>query len=236
MSKIEWTDKTWNPATGCTKISKGCDHCYAHTFAERFRGLPGHHFEQGFDLKLHPERLTLPLAWKTPKRVFVCSMADLFLKDIPDDFRDRVFDSMEQTPQHQYQVLTKRSSLMRDYVRQRYAGGQPPAHIWLGVTVEDASCVSRIRHLQDTPAAIRFLSLEPLLGPLAALDLTGISWVIVGGESDAQAREMHPDWVDEILDQCILADVKFFFKQWGGKNKKKSGRLLHGCTWDEQPA
>ena len=180
-SAIEWTDATWNPVTGCTKVTRGCDHCYAERFAERFRGTPGHPFENGFDLTLRPERLAQPLSWKRPRRIFVNSMSDLFHKKIPVDFIDQVFDTMETANHHIFQVLTKRSSLMARYLQRRYGKGQAPCHIWCGVSVEDHMATSRIQHLQKAPAAIRFLSIEPLLGPVGNIDLEGISWVIVGG-------------------------------------------------------
>src|SRR5882672_1287775 len=180
-SQIEWTDATWNPTTGCTKVSSGCDRCYAERFSERFRGTKGHPFESGFDLTLRPSRLTLPLSWKRPRQIFVNSMSDLFHKDIPSEFISRVFDTMETADWHTYQVLTKRSSLLRDFVNRRYPDDPSPFHIWLGVSVEDRSALSRIEHLKQARASIRFLSLEPLLGPLGRLNLTGIQWVIAGG-------------------------------------------------------
>lgn len=241
-STIEWTDATWNPITGCTKISAGCDHCYAETFSERFRGVSGHHFEHGFDLTLRPERLSQPLSWKGRKFVFVNSMSDLFHKEVPRSFIDKVFDVMEACPHHVFQVLTKRSPLMKKYIQSRYRGQMAPKHIWLGTTVENAQAKSRIRHLRDTPAGTRFLSLEPLLGPLGSLDLTGIDWAIVGGESGNGAREMKPEWVREILDQCGAQGTLFFFKQWGrfgpeGKpaSKKKNGRLFGGREYNDRP-
>lgn len=178
-SQIEWTEATWNPVTGCTKISPGCDHCYAARFSERFRGVPGHPFEPGFDLTLRPERLEQPLRWRRPRKVFVNSMSDLFHKDIPTNFVDRVFDTMERASWHQFQILTKRSSLMRDYANRRYANGAPPSNVWLGVSVEDGARTSRIRHLAQAKAAVRFLSIEPLIGPIGQVDLTditGSSW------------------------------------------------------------
>ena len=180
-SAIEWTDATWNPVTGCTKITRGCDHCYAERLAERFRGIPGHPYENGFDLTLRPERLSQPLSWKQPRMVFVNSMSDLFHKDIPGSFIDRVFDIMEVAKHHVFQVLTKRSSLMKDYLQHRYGQDTVPRHIWCGVSVEDHTATARIQHLQRAPAAVRFLSIEPLLGPLGEINLEGISWVIVGG-------------------------------------------------------
>lgn len=241
-SAIEWTDSTWNPVTGCTKVSPGCDHCYAETFAERFRGTPGHPFEQGFDLRLWQERLTLPLTWKEPRRIFVNSMSDLFHAGVPDDFIARVFDTMHQARQHIFQVLTKRPARMVAWTRKNYS--DLPDNIWLGVSVENQSFVGRIRQLQETPARIRFLSLEPLLGPITlnASLVKGIKWVIVGGESGPKARPMKAEWVKSIRDECHRQDVAFFFKQWGsytpdGKRvgKKKAGRLLDGRTWNDAP-
>ncbi len=234
-STIEWTDATWNPVTGCTKISAGCDNCYAERFSERFRGVPGHPFETGFDLTLRPGRLTQPLAWRAPKMIFVNSMSDLFHKEVPWTFVDGIFDTMERADWHTFQVLTKRSSLMRDYLRHRYGRGRGPGHIWCGVSVEDGTKLSRVRHLRDAPAGTRFLSIEPLIGPIGALDLTGIDWVIVGGESGPRARPMDPAWVRAIRDQCLAADVAFFFKQWGGIRPKSGGRTLDGREWSEFP-
>ena len=234
-SAIEWTDATWNPVTGCTKITRGCDHCYAERFAERFRGAPGHPFENGFDLTLRPERLEQPLAWKRPRRVFVNSMSDLFHKRIPADFIDRVFDTMEAADRHEFQVLTKRSALMRAYLRRRYGKGAAPAHIWCGVSVEDHMATARIRHLRTAPATVRFLSIEPLLGPVGDLDLDGIHWVIVGGESGPQARPMEERWILDIRDLCQENGVAFFFKQWGGMTPKSGGRLLEGIEHNDHP-
>jgi protein gp37 len=195
-STIEWTDATWNPVTGCTKISAGCDNCYAERFSERFRGTPGHPFENGFDLTLRAERLEQPLRWRQPRMVFVNSMSDLFHKDLPKGFIARVFDTMEAANWHTFQVLTKRSSLMRDFLRARYGTSPGPAHMWFGVSIEDGTKLSRVRHLQQAPAGIRFLSIEPLLGPVGTLDLVGIDWVIVGGEKGApdgaRVGSLHP--------------------------------------------
>ena len=235
-SAIEWTDATWNPVTGCTKISAGCDRCYAERFAERFRGVEGHPFECGFDLTLRPERLRQPVAWRRRRMIFVNSMSDLFHKKVPAVFVDRVFDTMEQADWHTFQVLTKRSSRMRTYVNARYADRPPPDHIWMGVSVEDGARLSRIRHLAETRARVRFLSLEPLLGPVEELDLKGIHWVIVGGESGPGARRMDPEWVCEIRDRCARANVPFFFKQWGGRTPKAGGRELDGREWSEWPS
>lgn len=235
QTAIEWTDATWNPVTGCTKISDGCDHCYAERFSERFRNVKDHPFEQGFDLTLRPARIQLPLQWKKPQMIFVNSMSDLFHKQVPTPFVDQVFETMERGNWHRYQVLTKRSSRLRDYVNRRYEAKGAPQHIWLGTSVEDRRRISRIRHIQDTNAHVRFLSVEPLLAPMGSLDLSGISWVIVGGESGPGARRMLIDWVREIRDQCIDSGVPFFFKQWGGIRPKSGGRLLDGREWSEWP-
>ena len=234
-SAIEWTDATWNPVTGCTKISADCDHCYAARFSERFRGVPGHPFETGFDLTLRPERIDQPLAWRRPRMIFVNSMSDLFHKDVPRDFIDRVFTVMEAADWHVFQMLTKRSSIMRDYLRRRYRDASPPSHIWLGVSVEDNRAITRLWHLQQAPAAVRFLSVEPLIGPLGPLNLDGIHWVIAGGESGPNARPMHVDWARDIRDQCARRGVAFFFKQWGGIRPKSGGRSLDGREWSELP-
>ena len=235
-SAIEWTDATWNPVTGCTKITRGCDNCYAERLAERFRGTPGHPFENGFDLTLRPERLSQPLSWKRPKRIFVNSMSDLFHNRISTRFIDRVFDTMESADQHIYQVLTKRSSLMKNYLQQRYGGSATPRHIWCGVSVEDHRAAARIQHLQTAPITIRFLSIEPLLGPVGKIDLEGISWVIVGGESGPKARPMQLRWVLDIRDMCKQSGVDFFFKQWGGRTPKAGGRKLEGVEHNAMPS
>jgi len=234
-SSIEWTDATWNPVTGCTKISAGCDNCYAARFSERFRGVPGHPFESGFDLTLRTERLLKPLEWKKPRMIFVNSMSDLFHKEVPSSHISRVFDTMEKANWHIYQVLTKRSSLLRKFINERYPTGKAPAHIWFGVSVENEQAVSRISHLQVSNASIRFLSIEPLIGPVVRLDLKGIDWVIVGGESGPGARPMDPRWAIDIRNQCVKAKVAFFFKQWGGRSPKAGGRLLEGREWNEFP-
>lgn len=234
-TSIEWTDATWNPVTGCTKISAGCDHCYAERFSERFRGTRGHPFATGFDLTLRPERLDQPLRWRMPRMIFVNSMSDLFHKEIPSGFIARVFDTMEAAPWHTFQVLTKRSSLMRHFLRQRYGMRQAPLHIWFGVSIEDGTKASRIRHLREAPAGVRFLSIEPLLAPVGNLDLTGIDWVIVGGESGPGARPMEEEWALHIRDQCVKARVAFFFKQWGGHAPRAQGRLLDGEDWSQFP-
>jgi protein gp37 len=234
-STIEWTDATWNPVTGCTKISAGCDHCYAARFSERFRGVPGHPFEKGFDLTLRPERLLQPLAWKKPRMIFVNSMSDLFHKDIPHEHIAKVFETMEKANWHIYQVLTKRSSLLQKFLNERYKIEKAPVHMWFGVSVENAKAISRIAHLQHANANIRFLSIEPLIGPVGKLVLQGINWVIVGGESGPGARPMKPEWVVDIRNQCLSANVAFFFKQWGGRTPKSGGRLLEGKEWNQFP-
>jgi len=234
-SSIEWTDATWNPVTGCTKVSAGCDFCYAERFSERFRGTPGHPFENGFDLTLRPERLELPLGWRKPRMIFVNSMSDLFHKDVPKEFIGRVFGTMEKAHWHTFQVLTKRSSLMRNFLRSRYGCSTGPAHIWCGVSVEDGTKLSRVRHLRESPAGVRFLSIEPLIGPIGKLDLDGIDWVIVGGESGPKARPMEAEWVRSVRDQCTRARVAFFFKQWGGLRPKAGGHELDGREWSDFP-
>jgi len=234
-TEIEWTDATWNPVTGCTKITRGCDFCYAERFSERFRGVEGHPFERGFDLTLRTERLKQPLQWRRPRRIFVNSMSDLFHKEVPKTFIDSVFDSMEAAHWHTFQVLTKRSSLMVRYLRGRYGSGLAPPHIWLGVSVEDAQNAVRLRHLHSARASVKFVSFEPLLGRVGKVDLSGIDWAIVGGESGPQARPMDEDWAIEIRDQCRAAKVAFFFKQWGGIRPKSGGRKLDGREWNQFP-
>jgi len=233
---IEWADATWNPVTGCTKISAGCDNCYAARFSERFRGVRGHPFETGFDLTLRPERLLQPFAWKRPRMIFVNSMSDLFHKEIPRAHIVAVFHTMEQANWHIYQVLTKRSSLMEKFINERYESHTGPAHIWFGVSVENEQAKSRIAHLQKMRATIRFLSIEPLIGPIGKLCLDDIHWVIVGGESGPGARPMKPEWAIDIRNQCVNARVPFFFKQWGGRSPKAGGRLLEGKEWSQFPA
>lgn len=233
---IEWTDATWNPVTGCTKISAGCDRCYAERFAERWRGTPGHPYENGFDLTLRPDRLRQPLSWRGPRMIFVNSMSDLFHKKVPREFVDKVFDTMEAADWHIFQVLTKRSSIMRNYLNVRYKDKKPPNHIWLGVSVEDGTKKSRIKHLQSARAGMRFLSIEPLIGPVGKLTLKGIHWVIVGGESGPGYRVMQLDWAKEVRDQCKAAKVPFFFKQWGGIRPKSNGRRLEGKEWNGYPS
>jgi protein gp37 len=234
-SAIEWTDSTWNPVTGCTKISRGCDNCYAERFAERFRGVRGHPFETGFDLTLRFQRLDQPLGWRRPRMIFVNSMSDLFHKEISWSFVDRVFDTMEKADWHTFQVLTKRSSLMRDYLARRYGNKRGPAHIWCGVSVEDNRAKSRVNHLRSAPAGLRFLSIEPLIDRIGAVDLTDIDWVIVGGESGPRARPVKVEWVREIRDQCVSRSIPFFFKQWGGLRPKSEGRVLDNREWNDLP-
>jgi protein gp37 len=230
-SSIEWTHATWNPARGCTKISPGCKHCYAETIAERFRGVPGHAYEHGFDLRLVPKALELPLRWRAGRLVFVNSMSDLFHEGIPDEYIGRVFAVMREATQHQFQVLTKRADRMERFATHT----DVPPNVWLGVSVESVDYKWRVDHLRRVPARIRFLSLEPLLGSLGRLNLRGVHWVIVGGESGPGARAMEPKWVREIRAQCRAAGVPFFFKQWGGVQKARAGRTLDGRTYDEMP-
>ena len=234
-TEIEWTDATWNPVTGCTKIGPGCDNCYASRFAERWRGIEGHPYKQGFDLRLWPNRVDQPIRWRKPRLIFVNSMSDLFHKRVPVAFIDTVFDTMERADHHIYQVLSKRSSLMRRYVNHRYPSTQAPDHIWLGVSIEDSDHIGRLEHLRQTNAQIRFVSFEPLLGSIGSVDLGGIAWAIVGGESGPKARAMNPEWPRALRDQCLNQDIAFFFKQWGGPRPKSGGRLLDGKTWDGFP-
>ncbi len=235
-SEIEWTDATWNPVRGCDKISAGCAHCYAQTFAERFRGVPGHPFEQGFDLRLVPEKLQEPLRWKESKRVFVNSMSDLFHEDIDDAYIGQVAEVMQQANWHTFQVLTKRADRMQRLLRSQLCSAALKTHIWWGVSVENRKHgLPRIDALRHSPARVRFLSIEPLIEDLGKINLNGIHWVIVGGESGPGARPMAPEWVRNIRDQCENAGIPFFFKQWGGTRKKKAGRILDGRTYDQVP-
>jgi protein gp37 len=231
-SPIEWTESTWNPVTGCTKISPGCKHCYAERMAERLRLMGQPNYANGFDLTLQPQALELPLRWKKPQRVFVNSMSDLFHEDVPLEFIQRVFTVMNRAHWHQFQILTKRAP--------RLASLSPSlnwsSNVWMGVSIENAQYTSRIDCLRRTGAAVKFLSIEPLLGPVQEMDLSGIHWVITGGESGPGARPMQRQWVVDIRRQCRAAGVAFFFKQWGGVNKKKTGRILDGRTYDEMPA
>lgn len=234
-SEIEWTDATWNPVTGCTKVSPGCDNCYAERFSERFRGVAGHSFQTGFDLTLRPERLQQPMEWKKPRMIFVNSMSDLFHKNVPNEYVVRVFEVMERAHHHTFQVLTKRTSLLRNFVNTRYVGRAAPAHIWLGVSIESPKLLVRLKHLQQTNASVRFVSFEPLLERMGAMSLDGIDWAIVGGESGHRARPMDPKWVREIRDQCKAQGVAFFFKQWGGRTPKAHGNVIDGRQWLDFP-
>jgi protein gp37 len=236
-SKIEWTDATWNPVRGCTKISPGCAHCYAETFAERFRGVPGHPYEQGFDLRLVPEKVLEPLKWSKSKMVFVNSMSDLFHKDVPDDYVELCVRVMVAANWHTFQVLTKRSERLRDLLQTRLSFARDLDHIWWGVSVENRKHgLPRIEHLRAANAKVPFLSIEPLLEDIGTINLDGIRWVIVGGESGHGARPMDREWVVSIRDQCRHAHVPFFFKQWGGVQKSKTGREIDGNTFDGFPA
>jgi protein gp37 len=235
-SKIEWTDATWNPLRGCTKISPGCKHCYAENFAERFRGVKGHPYEQGFDLRLVPEKLTEPFLWSSPRTVFVNSMSDLFQPEVPDGYIEDVVKVMVEANWHTYQVLTKRSERLRDMLSKKLQFASEQTHIWWGVSVEDKRYgLPRVDHLRTTRAAVKFLSIEPLLEDLGDFSLSGIDWAIVGGESGHGARPMQEKWVDKILKACRKENVAFFFKQWGGVHKSTTGRKLHGRTYDEMP-
>ncbi len=235
-SKIEWTEATWNPVRGCTKVSPGCKHCYAETFAERFRGVPGHPYERGFDLRLVPEKIAEPFLWSKPKMVFVNSMSDLFHSAVPDAYILAVSKVMEAASWHTYQVLTKRADRMEHLLRTKLSFAAELPNIWWGVSVENRRHgLPRVEHLRRTPALTRFLSIEPLLEDIGNLDLAGIDWVIVGGESGPGARQMKPEWAEAILTQCELAEVPFFFKQWGGVQKSKNGRKLGGQTYDKMP-
>ena len=230
-SHIEWTDSTWNPVTGCTKISAGCKHCYAERMAKRLRAMGQQNYRNGFELTLQDHMVDLPLRWRKPQRVFVNSMSDLFHADVPLEFIQRVFQTMRTAHWHQYQVLTKRAERLKE-LDDRLEWSD---NIWMGVSVEDFRVVDRIEHLRNTRASVKFLSVEPLIGPLPNLNLNGIDWVIVGGESGPGARPMQENWVQEIRNQCLEQNVAFFFKQWGGVVKSKTGRELEGRTWDEYP-
>ena len=231
-SSIEWTEMTWNPVTGCTKISPGCKHCYAATMANRLKAMGSHRYTQGFSIRLHDDLVDLPRKWKAPRTVFVNSMSDLFHDDIPLEFIRRVFKTMNECPQHQFQILTKRAERLEELAN----GLVWTPNIWMGVSVENAKYAYRARHLANVPATIRFLSVEPLLGPIADLPLEGIHWVIVGGESGPGARPMKPEWIQPIYDRCRRHRVPFFFKQWGGVQKHRTGREFLGRTFDEMPA
>jgi protein gp37 len=230
-SSIEWTESTWNPLTGCTKVSPGCKHCYAERMAKRLHAMGQPNYANGFKLTLHPQALEIPLGWKKPQMIFVNSMSDLFHKDVPVDFIQQVFDVMRRADWHRFQVLTKRAKRLLEIDQQI----EWPSNVWMGVSVENQDYRYRIDLLRQTHAKIKFLSLEPLLGPLPRLNLKGINWVIVGGESGPGARPVLEDWVIDIRDQCKAKRVPFFFKQWGGVQKKRAGRLLQGKTWSEMP-
>lgn len=235
-SAIEWTDATWNPVRGCTKISPGCTHCYAETFAERFRGVPGHPYEQGFDLRLVPQKLADPLRWRTSRMIFVNSMSDLFHEGVPDEYVVAVAKIMQQADWHTFQVLTKRSERLGALLKTKIRFAADAPHIWWGVSVENRKHgLPRLEHLRVAPASVRFLSLEPLLEDLGTIDLAGIHWVIVGGESGPGAQPMRREWVMSLRDQCRAAGVPFFFKQWGGVRKSETGRTLQGRTYDQFP-
>ena len=231
QSKIEWTEVTWNPTTGCNKVSQGCKFCYAEVMARRLKSMGLEKYRNGFKLTIHEDALKIPYGWKSPKIVFVNSMSDLFHKDIPFEFLKRVFKVMNDNPQHVFQVLTKRAEILFDYHKKL----NWTHNIWMGVSVENEKELWRVDYLRKTKAKTKFLSLEPLLSPLTKLKLNKIDWVIVGGESGRKPRHMREEWVYEIFEKCEKADVKFFFKQWGGTNKKKTGRLLNGRTYDAMP-
>jgi len=231
-SKIEWTESTWNPLTGCNKVSPGCKYCYAERMAKRLKAMGQPNYRNGFKLTLHDHALEQPLSWKKPQMIFVNSMSDMFHEHVPLEFIQKAFDVMRRAYWHTFQVLTKRSERLIEFNSSLYW----PHNIWMGVSVEREDYAFRIDHLRQTDAKIKFLSLEPLLGPLANLNLAEIDWVIVGGESGPKARPIEIEWVLDIKGQCQKTDVPFFFKQWGGKNKKKNGRILEGKTWDELPA
>jgi protein gp37 len=230
-STIEWTEATWNPVTGCTKISPGCKFCYAERMAKRLKAMGQYRYRNEFKVTLQPDAVAVPLSWKKPRTIFVNSMSDLFHERVPLDYIRRCFDVMERSPQHTFQVLTKRPDRTA-----LLAPDLPwPPNVWMGTSVENSDYLGRIAEIARVPAAIRFLSIEPLLGPIHNLQLDGIGWVIVGGESGPGARPMREDWVVEIRDQCLASGTPFFFKQWGGTNKKRTGRRLQGRTWDEMP-
>jgi protein gp37 len=231
-SSIEWTEATWNPVTGCGQVSPGCAHCYAKTFAERWRGVEGHPYEQGFDLRLWPERIDVPLRWRKPKTIFVNSMSDLFHEEIPVSFIQQVFATMRTAHWHTFQILTKRHERLLE-IADRF---EWPANVWMGVSIENRRFVHRADALRAVPAAVRFISAEPLLGALDGLDLTGIDWLIVGGESGPGHRRMDADWVRALRDRCADENVAFFFKQWGGHRPKSNGRELDGQRWDQNPS
>jgi len=230
-SAIEWTDATWNPVTGCTKVSPGCKNCYAERLAARLQAMGNPRYQNGFAVTLHPDQLSLPLRWPRPRRIFVNSMSDLFHEAVPDDFIFRVFETMETASWHVFQILTKRADRL-----EKLAPRLPwPRNVWQGVSVENSHYTWRVEHLRSVPSAVRFLSIEPLLGPIPQLPLDGIDWVIVGGESGPNHRPVDPAWVRQIRDRCVDAGVPFFFKQWGGRTPKSGGRLLDGRLWNEMP-
>ena len=231
-SSIEWTEATWNPVTGCTKVSPGCTHCYAERLSYRLRAMGKKHYKDGFRLALHEDALTIPVAWRSPRIVFVNSMSDLFHEDVPLSFIQRVFQVMTACPHHTFQILTKRPQVAAEHAGQL----SWPTNVWLGTSIESVEVTPRIKHLRRIPAAIRFLSVEPLLAPIPRLPLAGIHWVIVGGESGPHCRPMEPEWVRVIRDRCVERGVPFFFKQWGGVTKKKAGRELDGRLWNELPS
>ena len=232
-SKIDWTDATWNCVTGCTKVSAGCANCYAETLSLRLQKTGTKKYQNGFKLTLHPKDLDLPLNWKKPRKIFVNSMSDLFHKDIPYDFIDKVWGTMMKADWHIYQILTKRPEIMLDYTKSKKH--KPIKHIWLGTSVEDSRVTTRIDILRKVPAAVRFISFEPLIGDVGELNLSNIHWVIVGGESGKNHRPIKEEWIQHILNQCEEQNVAFFFKQWGGITSKSGGRLLNGKVYDEYP-
>jgi protein gp37 len=231
VSSIEWTEATWNPVTGCSQVSPGCAHCYAKTFAERWRGIPGHAYEQGFDLRLWHERLEIPLRWRKPKTIFVNSMSDLFHEDIPLEFVEEIFATMRAAHWHTFQILTKRHERLDELADNL----DWPPNVWMGVSIENRRFIHRADVLRHVPAAVRFISAEPLLGPLQGLDLHGIDWLIAGGESGPRHRRVNPRWIRDLRDLSVQYDVAFFFKQWGGHRPKSNGRELDGRLWGEYP-
>jgi protein gp37 len=230
-SSIEWTDATWNPVTGCTKVSPGCKHCYAERLARRLHAMGNPRYRNGFEITLHPDQIELPLKWRQPRKIFVNSMSDLFHEDVPDAFIERVFETMAKAPWHVFQILTKRAERLAEMATKL----RWPRNVWQGVSTESEEYVYRIRLLRLVPAATRFVSVEPMLGRIKKLPLRGIHWVIVGGESGPNFRRIDPAWVQEVRDQCLSASVPFFFKQWGGLRPKSGGRTLGGRTWDQSP-
>jgi protein gp37 len=230
-SSIEWTDATWNPVTGCTKVSPGCKHCYAERLARRLHAMGNPRYRNGFEITLHPDQIERPLKWRQPRKIFVNSMSDLFHEDVPDAFIERVFETMAKAPWHVFQILTKRAERLAEMATKL----RWPRNVWQGVSTESEEYVYRIRLLRLVPAATRFVSVEPMLGRIKKLPLRGIHWVIVGGESGPNFRRIDPAWVQEVRDQCLSASVPFFFKQWGGLRPKSGGRTLGGRTWDQSP-